>query len=422
VEVGDPADLTDVIAVLNGATSPARVGLAIEQDDVMAKLARHFVIQEEVRPEPEFAPLALMASTEEHLHRWGQSSPDRAPISPPRLYANLGVVFGTVDRAGREALAGESAVSLVVPAPEFQATRPVRVAAAALVDQYTWGIESLRIPELWDAGFSGAGILIGHLDTGVDGSHEALLGAISSFVVVDDDGVLVADPSAPFDTEEHGTHTAGTIAGRPVDGRHIGVAPEALLASAVVIEGGKVRARILGGLDWAVGQGVRIVNLSLGLPGFVTNFITIMDILRARGVLPVAAVGNEGIGTSRSPGNYQTALSVGAHDRQPTVPRFSSSQSILSTGRLAPDLVAPGVRILSAGRGSYLEMDGSSMAAPHLSGLAALLMQAVPEAEAAQVEQAIFASCMTHDLPHGRANRGIPNAVAALERLRQISS
>ena len=206
-----------------------------------------------------------------------------------------------------------------------------------------------------------------------------------------------------------------------MNGRHVGVAPKAKLASAIVIEGGNVIARVLGGMDWALGEGVRILSISLGLRGWWDDFIPITRILRARGVLPVMAVGNEGPGSSRSPGNYPEALSIGASDDTDAVADFSSSQRFRRRiDPIVPDLVAPGVNVISAvPRGRYEAFDGSSMATPHVAGLAALLMEAKPNATVAEIQRAIYASCSR---PAGmltdRGNRGIPDGVAALRRLR----
>jgi subtilisin family serine protease len=201
----------------------------------------------------------------------------------------------------------------------------------------------MRVPALWRQGLSGEGILVGHLDTGVDGEHPALVEAIEFFAEFDDFGREVTPAPAPFDTDEHGTHTAGTIAGRPVSDRRVGVAPGAKLASAVVIEGGDAVARVLGGMDWAVGHNVRILSMSLGFRGFWEDFLPLTQLLRARNVLPVFAVGNEGPGTSLSPGNYSEALSVGAHDRQGQVADFSSSQRFIRTNdALVPHRISRG--------------------------------------------------------------------------------
>jgi subtilisin family serine protease len=107
-------------------------------------------------------------------------------------------------------------------------------------------------------------------------------------------------------------------------------------------------------------------------------------------------------------------------DEGDRVADFSSSQSFARpVDPVVPDLVAPGVGVISAKPGSgYQEMDGSSMATPHIAGLAALLMQAAPAATIDQIERAIFDSCRRlKGQPQERQNRGVPNAVKALALL-----
>jgi subtilisin len=374
----------------------------LSQNSALAAAAAAPAVRSGRRRQPQAAAAALAAQ----------------PTPPsPYYYPNLGVMLGTVDRTNYDALNSDPSVASVTAALQISLIRPTSVASARLTSEITWGIRALRVPTLWQQGFTGAGILVGHLDTGVDGQHPALNDAIAHFAQFDDLGREVTPTPAPFDTGEHGTHTAATIAGRPVAGKHIGVAPDAKLASAIVIEGGNVIARLLGGMDWAVGNRVRILSMSLGLRGFFEDFLPITQILRANNILPVFAVGNEGPGTSRSPGNYVEALSVGAYERLGSIADFSSSLRFARPDDpLVPDLVAPGVGVISARPGGrYQKMDGSSMATPHIAGLAALLMQAKPGKSADEVESAILRSChLKPNMLADRANRGVPDAVEAL--------
>jgi subtilisin len=341
------------------------------------------------------------------------------PPSPCKVYKNLGLVLGTVDEKGYKALQRHPAVKAVKEAPELSLIRPVAAAEVGPAKGLTWGITRLKVDKLWAKGLTGDGVLVGHLDTGVDGKHAALKSAIAKFAEFDDMGEQVAGAIA-HDSAEHGTHTAGTIVGRAVKGSTFGVAPGAKLASAMVIEGGNVIARILGGMDWIVGEGVKILSMSLGLRGFREEFLPLMQAIRNRGILPVMAVGNEGPGTSRSPGNYDIVLSVGAADEKDKVADFSSSQKFARPkDPFVPDLVAPGVGVLSAlPGGKFGKMDGSSMATPHIAGLAAVLWQAKPGATVDEIESAIFGSCkLPATMKQARANRGIPNAVDAHARL-----
>jgi subtilisin family serine protease len=339
--------------------------------------------------------------------------------APARYFPRLGVMLGTVDAIGCKALASDERVASVEAAPLLQLIRPTRSASAKLSRSVTWGIEAMRVPELWARKLSGKGVRVGHLDTGVDGKHPALKSAISGFGFFDSLGNLQQPSPSPFDTDDHGTHTAATIAGRPIESRHVGVAPGALLESACVIEGGDAVARVLGGMDWAIGRGVRVLSMSLGFPGYQPEFLTLTQILREQNILPVFAVGNEGEGTSRSPGNYSEALSVGAADKNRTVAGFSSSDRFSrEEDPSVPDLVGPGVDIISARPGGgYQSKDGTSMATPHIAGLAALLIEANPQVTVDQLERAILESCQLGTMAPHRAGRGLPDAVVALSKL-----
>lgn len=386
-------------------------------------LAKHFVHRETAH-----LSQLVRAASDRPLNvgaRLGKRAAVKAPTQPPdaRYYPHLGVMLGTTSRAGLSKLRGDKRVKKVIAAPLFSLIRPRRKSAAKLNAQLEWGLRALRVDKLWAQGLSGKGVLVGHLDTGADGAHPALRKAIRSFAEFDDLGRQVTPSPKPYDTDDHGTHTAATIAGRPVQGRHIGVAPGAMLASAIVIEGGDVVARVLGGMDWAIGQGARVLSMSLGLRGWWEEFAVLTGLLRQRGVLPIFAVGNEGPGTSRSPGNYHEVLSIGAHDRHDEVAWFSSSQTFDRTrDPIVPDLVAPGVEVVSAQPGGgYQSMSGSSMATPHIAGLAALLMEAEPNATIDDIEKAILSGCqLPSTMTQDRANRGLTDAVRALQVLQAL--
>lgn len=368
----------------------------------------HFVIPSEAQTESLAATAMRHAS---RTFRRPQSLQDRKV----RVYPRLGLAIGYVDRAGVGELKADNRVKDVVPAPELSLIKPVTALASRRKVERTWGLDALKVPELWAAGITGEGVVVGHLDTGIDGNHPAFKGAIAAFAEFDMAGDLVKG-ATPTDSGDHGTHTAGTIAGRQTSRGAFGVAPDAKLASAMVIEGGQVIDRILAGMEWIVEQNARVLSMSLGLRGFTSAFQVVIDALRRNDVLPVIAVGNEGPRTSRSPGNYDNVLSVGALDSTNVVADFSGSQSFdRPNDALVPDIVAPGVDVLSCvPGGGYAEMSGTSMATPHVAGLAALLFQAKPGSSAADVEKAILGSSrLLPPMRPERANRGLPDAVAA---------
>jgi len=420
--------VAQVIVVLKPETPAVKAGEAVAATPTearrvpgLARLASHFEAAETSQAS-QLATAARLGRPLRPAIRAGRAR-KRAPVKVPaaRYYPHLGILMGTTTRDGLTALRSDKRVARVVAAPAFSLIRPSFKALARLTTTLSWGIRALKADRLWQEGLTGKGVLIGHLDTGVDGKHPALKGAIAHFAEFDDFGRPVQPAPSPFDSDDHGTHTAATIAGRAVNGRHVGVAPGARLASAAVIEGGDVLARVLGGMDWAVGRKVRVLSMSLGLRGWWDDFVVLTRILRQRGVLPVFAVGNEGPGTSRSPGNYPEALSVGAHDEDWKVADFSSSQRFRrAADPLVPDLVAPGVGIVSAmPGGGWQIMDGTSMAAPHVAGLAALLMEAAPDHAIDVVESAIFRSCTRRGMSVERCNRGVPDGLRALKFLRE---
>ncbi len=268
------------------------------------------------------------------------------------------------------------------------------------VDGSTWGVAQIRAPEVWSGLGRGHDVLVGHLDTGVDDTHPALAGKVNCFFDVDALGVCTQ--TAPHDTDIHGTHTAGTICGRSFNGVNIGVAPDARLCSAIVLPGGSgTFAQIIGGMQCLLNAGVHVMNLSLGATGYTPLWNTPIRNITLAGVLVVASIGNSGAGTSGGPGNDLFALGVGAtgigFERvykegsfNDVVAGFSSGQTLvnvpydlppstLSLTYIKPDISAPGVQTLSAiPGGGIAALNGTSMAAPHVTGAVALVLSAEP--------------------------------------------
>ena len=343
---------------------------------------------------------------------------------PVRHFPRLGISLGYVDRIGAQALNTDKAVKSIYNADQLSLIRPVgpsvpNASAAETTAQLTWGLQRLGVQALWNQGFTGAGVRVGHLDTGVDGTHPALAGRIASFAEFDFNGDEVPG-STSHDTDVHGTHTAGTICGDVASGIKIGVAPGAQLCSAIVIEGGDVLTRLLAGMEWILNQNVKVLSMSLGIRGFTPFLEQVTQSIVQNGVLPVFAIGNEGAGTSRSPGNYPEALSVGAMDQNDQVADFSSSitfDRILEPN--VPIVIAPGVDVVSTMPGGGIQtLSGSSMATPHVAGIAALLFQAKPDATVEQMQQALQSTCIRlPGVDPSRQGFGLLNPAAILAAL-----
>lgn len=265
------------------------------------------------------------------------------------------------------------------------------------LSQYTWGLETTGAMTCWGAfNARGAGVKVGVLDTGVDAKHPDLAGKVVAFAEFDPHyNIIKEGVKNAYDDDGHGTHVAGTIVGGKSSGRWIGMAPEAQIIAAKVLKNGSgTDAQILAGMAWAVQQGAHVLNLSLG---DWTEGIDVIDtyttsILKANrlGVPVVAAIGNEGGGTSGSPGTDYYALGVGATDFADRAAGFSGGRThvikksdffpdhALPLIFIKPDISAPGVDVFSAKRGGKWEyLSGTSMAAPHVSGALAVLLSGI---------------------------------------------
>ncbi len=240
---------------------------------------------------------------------------------------------------------------------------------------------------------------------------------------------IIANPT--FDSDRHGTHVCGTIAGgKTSEGVSVGVAPQANLLVAGVLIGRATLRTLMEGISWAVEKGADIINMSLGFSYFEPLFAEVFDILIDQyGILPVVAIGNENHGNSSSPGNTHNAFSVGAVEKMTRgkldVAFFSSGASLVFPGAepnalvTKPDVAAPGVQVFSCippekrpeGVFEYTYMDGTSMATPHVAGVAALLMAARPEAPVSDITHLTQPSGQAATHAGRRTRRAMPAGI-----------
>ncbi|GAA2301077.1 S8 family serine peptidase [Streptomyces kunmingensis] len=271
-------------------------------------------------------------------------------------------------------------------------------------------VKQIGADQAWAAGYDGTGVRIAVLDTGVDSTHEDL----RSQVVAEKN---FSDSPDTVDRVGHGTHVASIAAGTGArsGGTYKGVAPGAEVISGKVLNDGGYGddSAIIAGMEWAVAEGADVVNLSLGGPDSpdVDPLEAEVDKLTAeKGVLFAVAAGNEGesgASTVDSPGSADAALTVGAVDKDDRLASFSSVGPRVGDGAVKPDVTAPGVAITAAAApGSeidtspgtphpapgYLQLDGTSMATPHVAGAAAILKQRHPAWKAAELKGALTAS------------------------------
>ncbi|HMF25366.1 MAG TPA: S8 family serine peptidase [Pseudolabrys sp.] len=277
----------------------------------------------------------------------------------------------------------------------------------------TWGLMATRVV---NSRLSGANIKVAVLDTGFDLTHPDF--ARRQIVTKN----FVGDQQPFHDGVGHGTHCIGTATGplRPATGPRYGIGYDATIYAGRVLDdtgrGGDFN--ILQGIDWAIEQGCEVISLSLGapwLPGdppFNTAYESAAQRALAAGCLLVVAAGNEAdnpqyVGAVGTPGNSPSVLTVAAIDRQMNTASFSNRTQPAAPGVKGPDLAAPGVDIYSSwpvSSGSYNTISGTSMATPHVAGIAALFAGANSGLRGQALKDAILGACAA--LPDGVARRG----------------
>ncbi|MGR6316619.1 S8 family serine peptidase [Micromonospora soli] len=260
-------------------------------------------------------------------------------------------------------------------------------------------------PQAWQAGWTGTGVKVGLIDTGVDLTHPDLADRVAAAEN------FTSDPDN-LDRVGHGTHVASTIAGSGAasQGRYKGMAPGATIYSAkVCMQEGCPESAIVAGMTWAAQQGVKVANMSLGGPDSPdTDPIeaALADLTHRYGVLFVVAAGNSGLAgesTVSSPGDVAEALTVGAVTKTGELAEFSSRGPRVGDAGIKPDITAPGVGIVAARSSTsdlwpddenpqYASLSGTSMATPHVAGAAAILLQQHPDWAPERIKSTLMAA------------------------------
>lgn len=311
-----------------------------------------------------------------------------------------------------------------VQVPQPDAT-PIDWRARDLIE---WNIEIVHAPEVWQRGFTGQGVVIGGQDTGYAWDHPAIKnqyrgwdGATADHNYNWHDAIREDNPlgggenscgfdlAAPCDDDGHGTHTMGTMVGETPE-LNIGMAPGAEWIGCRNMEEGWgspstytecyewfIAPYPIGGDPFTDGEPAKaphVINNSWACPA--VEGCTTLDVLqqvvetvRAAGIITVHSAGNKGPNcatVSEPAGIYDASFTVGATNDQNLITGFSSRGPVAADGsdRLKPDIVAPGQGILSSipleiNAVGYAFLSGTSMAAPHVTGLVALLISAEPD-------------------------------------------
>ena len=302
-----------------------------------------------------------------------------------------------------------------------------------------WGLVKINAPAAWDRCTGDPSVVVAVVDTGADLDHPDLAAQlVPGFDMVDlgphptppagfrFEGDFAGRDATPDDEVGHGTHVAGTIAA--ASDNALGVAgvtwtcrimPIKAMTRMVRISDGQVRgvgssADIAAAISYAADHGASVVNLSLGSSSSTTVESSAIAYAIGRGCVVVAAMGNDGTGSPSYPAAYPDVVSVGAIDRTDQRASFSQTGSHI-------DVVAPGVDVLSTyPDNTYASLSGTSMATPHVSGVAALVRSVRPSLTPAQVADILRSTARPlrddagDPVPNDRYGCGLVDADAAV--------
>ncbi len=228
------------------------------------------------------------------------------------------------------------------------------------VESLPWGVNRIDADLAWGTS-TGDPIKVAIIDTGIDLAHPDLKANIKG-------GYNAINPTkSPNDDNGHGTHVAGIVAAIDNEIGVIGVGPQIDLYAVKVLSrtGSGYLSDVIEGLDWAISNGMQVVNMSLGTNTDVQSFRDAVIRVSQAGIIQVAAAGNNSGGSVTYPAAYPEVIAVSATDSSDLIASFSSVGPEI-------DLAAPGVNIYSTYKGStYKTLSGTSMASPHVAGTVA---------------------------------------------------
>ena len=300
-------------------------------------------------------------------------------------------------------LSGSSSFALEISVPESPQVIEQFPDVPYIGRDFDWNLNAVNAPEVWAQGFTGEGTIVAVLDTGVDYTHPDLddnifvnTGEIAGDGIDNDGNGYIDDvhgfdfayfDADPSDVDGHGTHVAGSIAAERNGFGTTGVAYDATILPVKVLRdnGSGSSNAIAAGIRYAVDTGADIINLSLG-GGVTRSVVNALQYAWANDVLVVAASGNDAASRPGAPAIYSSLLSntisVGAHTSSGNRSSFSNRVGDSS----AVQIDAPGTRIASTSPGGdYRFLSGTSMATPHVSGVAALAYSANPDLRASDI-------------------------------------
>jgi subtilisin len=267
-----------------------------------------------------------------------------------------------------------------------------------------WGADTVKAPEAWARGYTGQGVVVAVVDTGVDYNHPDLKDNIWTNPTeifgngVDDDGNgyvddvrgwnFVNNTNEVMDDNEHGSHVSGIIAGKKNDFGVTGIAYDTKIMPLKVLDGSGSgsSASVANGIRYAAKNGANVINLSLGSNSPDREIESAIEYASSQGSIVVMAAGNDSNSQPGYPARYASkyGIAVGAIDKNEQMAYFSNRAG----GEQLTYVTAPGVDIYSTvPNNQYASLSGTSMAAPYVAGVVALMLSANPSLNENQVRQ-----------------------------------
>ncbi|QXE01927.1 S8 family serine peptidase [Terribacillus sp. DMT04] len=369
---------------------------------------------------------ATADASQANLLDYLKQAKDKGVVKAYDAYYIVNALKVTSTKGVMEDLAASEEVEKILPNRERKILEPTKAEeekVAALAEEVeAWGVERVGAPAVWqETGLDGSGIVIGGLDTGVQYDHPALLEKYRGYNPADPDNVThefnwydaVDGEAVPYDDLDHGTHTIGSAVGAAADGTaDIGVAPGAKWIAVKAFhpdtgQGQTTDAILLDAAEWMLApkdeagtphpeKAPDIINNSWGGgPGLDEWYRDVVQTWRSAGIVPVFSAGNDGEAgdaTVSAPSNYPESISVASTNSEDGLSNTSSRGPSPYEGEIKPDIAAPGVNVYSSvsGSGYSAAFSGTSMAAPHVSGVIALLLQADSSLTIDEIETILY--------------------------------
>jgi subtilisin family serine protease len=319
--------------------------------------------------------------------------------------------------ASDSALSSIRAREDLVKAAEYEGEQSTQIIPNdPLYKTFQWNLRRIRMEQAWDLRPTATDVIVAVLDTGVDLNHPDLRPNLMLDLGYD----FLDDSASPQDDESHGTAVAGIIGA--VGNNHEGVTGIAwrvklLPIKALNSQGRGPDSAMVKAILYATDQGARIINISSTGTRYSAALETAVQYARDKGALVVAAAGNTGDRDNlvNYPAGFDGVLAVAAIDEKDQIAAFSQRQTYVALA--APGVDVPSTAWSGAGRGMYASQSGTSIAAPHVSGAAAILWALRPDLAAADIALALRSNADrvgTSDAGYGSGILNVARAVASL--------